>query len=98
MFIAKVVGNVWATRKHRSLEGRKLMLVKPFSPETGACAGETTLAVDGGTGCGPGSVVLVLDEGGSARMILKDENAPVRTLVCGIIDSIDSKGKAVKYA
>ncbi len=28
MFIAKVVGNVWATRKHKSLEKTKLLLVQ----------------------------------------------------------------------
>ena len=29
MFIAKVVGNLWATRKEDTLVGRKLMIVEP---------------------------------------------------------------------
>ena len=98
MFVAKVVGNVWATVKHPSLKGAKLMLVKPVSPLTGEYIGETTMAVDGYTGCGPGDTVLVLDEGGSARKVLKDDNAPVRTLVCGVVDSLKCEGKVKKYA
>lgn len=98
MFTAKVVGNVWATRKHCTLEGLKLLLVKPVDPVTGKFTGDTTLAVDGGVSAGPGSVVLVLDEGGSARMVLKREKAPVRTVICGIVDQIELKGTVKKYA
>ena len=29
MFIAKVIGNLWATRKEETLIGRKLMIVEP---------------------------------------------------------------------
>ncbi|HOX22155.1 MAG TPA: EutN/CcmL family microcompartment protein [Elusimicrobiales bacterium] len=97
MIVAKVVGNVWATRKHPDLKGYKLLLVKPVSPD-GAYVGATTLAVDGGFGAGVGDTVLVLDEGGSARKVLKNDNAPVRTLVCGVLDSVHTGGKDKKYA
>lgn len=97
MFIAEVVGNVWGTRKSRSLESRRLLLVRAIDPLTEKPIGEAQMAVDGGLGAGPGSIVLVLDEGGSARMILKDEGAPVRAIVCGIVDSVVSGGKVKKY-
>ena len=42
-------------------------------------------AVDAGIG----DRVLLIDEGNSARQILGDPAAPVRTLVAGIIDEID---------
>jgi len=97
MFIAEVVGNVWGTRKHKSLENKRLMLVRPINPMTEEPAGEVVMAVEGGVGAGPGSVVLVVDEGGSARSILDDKEAPVRTVICGIVDQVVSGGKIKKY-
>ena len=98
MFIGEVVGNVWGTRKHPSLAKGKLLLVRPINPLTEEPLGDAIMAVDGGLGSGPGSVVLVVDEGGSARAVLKDDAAPVRAVVCGIVDSVISRGKVRKYA
>ena len=55
------------------------------------------MALDGGVGSGPGSIVLVVDEGGSARGIINDEGAPVRTVVCAIVDQVVSGGKIKRY-
>ncbi|MBI3550263.1 MAG: EutN/CcmL family microcompartment protein [Elusimicrobia bacterium] len=98
MFIAEVIGNVWGTRKHPSLEKRRLLLVRAIDPMTEKPLGEAQMAVDGGVGSGPGSVVLVIDEGGSARQILKDKEAPIRAVVCGIVDSVSMGGKTKRYA
>lgn len=98
MFLAKVIGNVWATRKHPSLKDRRLLLVKPIHAGTNEPAGDVVMALDGGVNAGPGDVVLVVDEGGSARNILKDEAAPVRTVVCAVVDQVVSSGKTKKYA
>jgi ethanolamine utilization protein EutN len=98
MFIAEVVGNVWGTRKSPSLSNKTLMLVRPIDPLTEKPLGDAMMAVDGGVGSGPGSIVLVLDEGGSARMVLGDKDAPVRTIIVGIVDSVISGGKVKKYA
>ena len=97
MFIGEVVGNVWGTRKFKSAEGKRLLLVRPIDPLTEKPVGDAQMCLEGGVGAGPGSVVLVLDEGGSARMVLKDEAAPVRTIVVGIVDSVVSGGKVKKY-
>jgi ethanolamine utilization protein EutN len=97
MFIAEVIGNVWATRKHRSMADKRLLLVRPIDPLTEKPLGDAQLAVENGLGAGPGSIVLILDEGGSARGVLKDESAPIRTVVCGIVDSVISDGKVKKY-
>lgn len=97
MFIAEVVGNVWGTRKHKSTEGKRLLLVRPIDPFTEKPIGDAQMAVECGVGAGPGSIVLVLDEGGSARTVLKDEAAPVRTVVVGVVDSVVSGGKTHKY-
>lgn len=98
MFIGEVVGNVWGTRKHPSTANKRLLLVRPIDPLTEEPLGDAVLALDGGVQSGPGSVVLVLDEGGSARSVLRDEAAPVRTVICGVVDQVVSGGKVKKYA
>ena len=98
MFIGEVVGNVWGVQRHPSLDKKSLFLVRPIDPMTEKPLGEPVLALDCGVDAGPGSVVLVMDEGGSARMMLGDEKAPVRTIICGIVDQIVSGGKVKKYA
>ncbi|MBI5246652.1 MAG: EutN/CcmL family microcompartment protein [Elusimicrobia bacterium] len=97
MFIAEVVGNVWGTRKHASLNDRRLLLVRPIDPLTEKHTGDAIMAVEYGTGAGPGSVVLVMDEGGSARSVLKDAEAPVRTVIVGLVDSVVSGGTTKKF-
>lgn len=99
MFIAKVVGNVWATRKHKELKTYPLLLVKAVDPlRPGNFSGDTALALDGGFGAGPGDVVLVVDEGGSARKALGNPKCPVRTVICGIVDQVSSSDEVKKYA
>ncbi len=97
MFVAEVIGNVWGTHKHKSLDGKRLLLVRPIDPLTEKPLGDAVMAVEYGTGAGPGSIVLVLDEGGSARSVLKDDEAPIRTVIVGIVDSVVSGGKVIKY-
>lgn len=97
MFVGEVVGNVWGTRKHKGLEDRRLLLVRPIDPVTQKPLGDAQMAVECGVGAGPGSIVLVMDEGGSARSVMKDETAPVRTVIVGIVDSVSSGGRMHKY-
>jgi len=94
MFIAKVIGNVWATRKHPGLKNAAMLLVKAIDPlDINKLVGETTLAIDGNQGAGVGDTVLIVDEGGSARKILKNPKAPVRTVIAGIVDAVHITGK-----
>ena len=97
MFIAEVVGNVWGTRKHKSLCDKRLLLVRPIDPMTEKHTGDAIMAVEYGTGAGPGSIVLVMDEGGSARNVLKDEEAPIRTVIVGLVDAVVSGGVTKKF-
>lgn len=97
MQVARVVGNVWATRKHASLKDAKLLLVQSLDGTSGEIVGETQLAVDKKFGAGPGDTVLVMDEGGSARQILQDSSAPVRLIICGIVDTVHAEGQDSKY-
>ncbi len=97
MQVARVVGNIWATRKHKNLSGSKLLLVRALESMTGKAVGDTQMAVDNKFGAGPGDTVLLLDEGSSARQIMNDKGAPVRLVVCGIVDSVCSEGREKKY-
>jgi microcompartment protein CcmK/EutM len=101
MFIARVVGNVWATRKHKSLEKTKLLLIQRVDGLTGQPLDEEiVLAVEPQnveTNAGVGDIVLVMDEGNSARQLLNDKYAPVRTIICGVIDIVYSKNKQQKW-
>ena len=83
MIIAKVVGNLWATRKEETLVGRKLMIVQP-ARLTGEPVGECLVAVDT-IDAGIGEMVLVA-KGSSARKSLGQENSPVDAAIVAIID------------
>lgn len=88
MFIARVVGNVWATRKIPILHGKRLLLVQPMNPTTGKSKGKTQMAVCHTLDAGVGDVVLILDEGSSAKNHLGVGPSPVRTFVFAIVDQV----------
>jgi len=97
MFIARVVGTVWATRKHSCLQGYKMLLVQQFQPESGKKSGPVVMALDRKFGAGIGDTVLIIDEGGSARQILDDITAPVRTVVIGVLDCATVRGTDFRF-
>jgi ethanolamine utilization protein EutN len=88
--IARVVGTVVATQKHRKFEGAKLMLVQPLNPD-GSPRGASLLAVDG-VGAGIHEKVLIVLEGRAAGEALGRKAAPVDAAIIGIIDQVDVHG------
>ena len=88
MTLARVVANVVSTEKHPHYKGQKILVVQPVDPQ-GKAKGKSLLAVDG-VQAGVGDLVLVVDEGGSARSVIRDEQAvTIRTAICGIVDRVD---------
>lgn len=87
MLIARVVGTVVATQKHRKFEGAKLLLVQPVTIDDQP-RGATLLAVDG-VGAGIHEKVLIVLEGRAAGEALGRKAAPVDAAIIGIIDSVD---------
>jgi ethanolamine utilization protein EutN len=87
MILARVIGYVTATVKHPILEGEKLLILRTMKPD-GTLKGAPLIALDRAQ-AGPGDTVLILDEGNSARMILGVPRAPMRTVVVGVVDSVD---------
>jgi microcompartment protein CcmK/EutM len=85
MILARVVGTVVATRKDPRLEGKKLLVVKPVSPEGKDEAGYL-VAVDT-VSAGFKERVLVVS-GSSARMADGCKDCPVDTAIVGIVDDL----------
>jgi ethanolamine utilization protein EutN len=87
MQIARVVGTVVSTQKHRKFEGAKLLLVQPVTLDDQP-RGPVLLAVDS-VGAGVHEKVLVVIEGRAAGEALGKKGAPVDAAIVGIIDSVD---------
>ncbi len=87
MLIAKVVGNVVATKKEEKLAGKKLLLISPLKDNKYSWT-NLKVAVDR-VGAGVGDVVLLL-EGTPASGLLDGavSFSPVDMCIVGIIDEI----------
>src|SRR3989442_10785184 len=96
MFLAKVEGSVVATKKDPSMDGRKLLLVRPQlvdekDPAKFRPGANTIVAVDN-VGAGIGEVVMFC-QGSSARLAPNLKEAPVGAGIIGIVDTVDVLGK-----
>jgi ethanolamine utilization protein EutN len=101
MFLARVEGSVVATKKDPSLNGRKLLLVRPQlvdekDPTKFRPGVNTIVAVDS-VGAGIGELVLFC-QGTSARLAPDLKDAPVDAAIIGIVDTVDVLGKEVYSA
>lgn len=85
MILARVVGTVVATRKDPRLEGKKLLVLKPVSPD-GKDESGYVVAVDT-VSAGYRETVLAVS-GSSARMAEGCKDRPVDTSIVGIVDSV----------
>jgi ethanolamine utilization protein EutN len=86
MKLARVVGTVVSTICDATYEHRKLLwcalLDADGKPQSGYL-----IAIDT-VGAGAGEMVLILDEGGSARQVLQNDKAAARTVIVGIVDDV----------
>ena len=86
MILGRVIGSVVSTIHHRIVDGRKLLLAERLD-QKGKPTGGYLIALDA-IGAGRGETVLIIDEGNGARQILDDAEAPVRSMVVGIVDEL----------
>ncbi len=89
MIIGTVKGDIVSTIHHPFCTGKKLLVVEKEDPS--GRPGGYLIAIDGGVSAGVGERVLVIDEGSSARQIVGDADAPVRSIIVGIIDRVDTE-------
>jgi ethanolamine utilization protein EutN len=80
MRLAKIHGHVTSTVKHRSLEGWRLLIAVPESPDLAP-----QIVLDP-LGAAIGQRVMISSDGSEARKIVGDERSPARWTVMGIID------------
>ncbi len=85
MILARIVGTVVATHKDPRLEGKKLLVARPISPE-GKDEPGYTVAVDT-VGAGFRETVLIVT-GGSARFASGCKETPVDAAIIGIVDTV----------
>ena len=87
MQIARVVGNVVATQKNEKLQGAKLMLVQPLTPD-GKAKGAAVIAIDA-VHSGIGDRVLLVQDGKAAMQVLGRGLAGVDAAIVGFVDEVE---------
>src|SRR5207249_11562903 len=101
MFLARVEGSVVATKKDASMNGRKLLLLRPqFVDEKDPAKfrpGVNTIVAVDSVGAGVGEMVLFC-QGSSARLAAGLKEAPVDAVIIGIVDVVDVFGKQIYNA
>jgi microcompartment protein CcmK/EutM len=84
MYLARVEGNLVATRKHPSLDGWRLVICQPIG-QAGAPEGAPQVAIDP-HGAGMHQRVLISSDGLAARKLVGDDRSPARWTIIGIVD------------
>ena len=84
MLLARVEGNVVATRKHPSFEGWRFVICQPINA-AGDPEGAPQVAIDP-HGAGMHQRVVISSDGSATRKLVGDEQSPARWLVLGIVD------------
>jgi ethanolamine utilization protein EutN len=87
VILGRVVGEVWATKKHPALAGRKLVIVEPYLWYAPSHEVAHLVAVDE-VGAGVGEDVIVC-MGDPARRSLGTTSMPIEAAVCAIVDQIE---------
>jgi ethanolamine utilization protein EutN len=85
--LGRVVGNVVATQKNEKLEGAKLMLVQPLDLSLQS-RGAPVLAIDG-VDAGIGDLILLIQDGRSAQLVLGKGTAAVDAAIIGVVDAVE---------
>ena len=87
MIRARITGNVVSTIHHPIVDGKKMLLAERLDQDSKPTGGYV-IAMDA-IGAGMGETVIILDEGSGARQILDDDQAPIRSIVVGIVDAVE---------
>ena len=86
MYLGRVVGCVWSTAKNRELEGQRLLVVQPITPDLKP-TGKRIVCTDA-VGAGAGEIIYWV-RGREASLPFLPRLVPTDTTIVAIVDSID---------
>jgi ethanolamine utilization protein EutN len=86
MFLGKVIGNVWSTKKTPDLEGVRFLLVHPYDLDREPT--KNVVVVADRLGAGTGEVVMCA-YGKAARSAIGNQDMSIEAAVVGIVDRVD---------
>jgi ethanolamine utilization protein EutN len=89
MLLARVEGNLTATRKHPSFEGWRLVICQPIS-QAGQPEGSPQVAIDA-HGAAQHQQVIISSDGAAARKAVGDDKSPARWMIVGIVDEVNGE-------
>ena len=88
MQLGRVVGRLWATRKDPNLEGQRMLIVQPVTPEL-RDAGKQLICLDA-VGAGSGELIY-WSRGKEASFPFLPQQVPTEATIVGIVDKISIK-------
>ncbi len=87
MLLAKVVGNVWSTKKKDEISALRLLVIQPLGNDLEP-DGKIKVAADE-VGAGFGELVIVTQGSPAMQAFHKDKLIPIDAVVVGIVDNIE---------
>lgn len=87
MLLAKVIGNVWSTKKKDSISALRLLFIQPLG-KTLKPEGNVLVAVDE-VGAGFDELVIVTQGAPAMQAFDKGALVPVDAVVVGIVDNLE---------
>ena len=87
MLLAKVIGNVWSTKKKDEISALKLLVIQPLGSDLKP-EGNVQVAADE-VGAGFGELVIVTQGAPAMQAFNKDKLVPIDAVVVGIVDNLD---------
>src|SRR5262249_30083415 len=90
MYLGRVVGRVWSTAKDARLNGMRMLVVQPLTPEL-ENTGKRLICTDS-MGAGAGELIYWV-RGKEASFPFGGAEPPVDTTIVGIVDSVHLKAK-----
>jgi microcompartment protein CcmK/EutM len=91
MYLGRVIGCVWASVKNKTMEGQRLLVVQPLTPELQQ-TGKRLICGDW-TGAGAGELVYWV-RGKEASFPFLPTEPPFDTTIVGIVDTVHLKRPA----
>jgi ethanolamine utilization protein EutN len=92
MLLARVIGNIWSTKKKDEISALRLLLIQPLGEDLKP-AGNVIVAADE-IGAGFEEMVIVTRGAPAMQAFSKEKLIPVDAVVIGIVDNLEMADEA----